>query len=141
MTLHHKMSIDDVFLILARKFKFRTNKEIAKFLGVTPQNFSDFINGRRKLSRTATGKLLAALENEEGLTQNMILDSLSTRSSLNKSENAGRPVEIDGKRVQIYLDEKSLAIAKRLGNENVSLGIRIALNELIYNQGNLKQAP
>ena len=122
------MSIDDVFLIFARKFKFRTNKEIAKFLGVTPQNFSDFINGRRKLSRTATGKLLAALENEEGLTQNMILDSLSTRSSLNKSENAGRPVEIDGKRVQIYLDEKSLAIAKRLGNDNVSLGIRIALN-------------
>lgn len=135
------MSIDDVFLILARKFKFRTNKEIAKFLGVTPQNFSDFIHGRRKLSRTATGKLLAALENEEGLTQNMILDLLSTRSSLNQSENAGRPVEIDGKRVQIYLDEKSLAIAKRLGNENVSLGIRIALNGLIYNQGNLKQAP
>lgn len=71
----------------------------------------------------------------------MILDLLSTRSSLNQSENAGRPVEIDGKRVQIYLDEKSLAIAKRLGNENVSLGIRIALNGLIYNQGNLKQAP
>lgn len=40
----------------------------------------------------------------------------------------GRPVEIDrGKRVQVYLDAKSLTIAAKLGNGNVSEGIRKSL--------------
>ena len=37
----------------------------------------------------------------------------------------GRPSEIeDGKRVNVYLDAASIAIAKKLGNGNVSKGIR-----------------
>jgi hypothetical protein len=42
--------------------------------------------------------------------------------------NIGRPAEmIGGKRVNIYLDSESIAIAKRLGNGNASDGIRKAL--------------
>ena len=41
---------------------------------------------------------------------------------------AGRPAELEGgKRVQVYLDAESLAIAAKLGNGNVSEGIRKAL--------------
>ena len=40
----------------------------------------------------------------------------------------GRPTEIkDGKRVNVYLDSKSLDIAAKLGDGNVSEGIRKAL--------------
>ncbi len=42
---------------------------------------------------------------------------------------AGRPVEMEGgRRVQVYLDAKSIAVASRLGDGNVSEGIRKALN-------------
>lgn len=41
---------------------------------------------------------------------------------------AGRPAEMTGgKRRNIYLDDESASIAERLGNGNVSEGIRIAL--------------
>ncbi len=39
----------------------------------------------------------------------------------------GRPAEVGGKRVQVYLDAESLSIAAQLGNVNVSEGIRKAL--------------
>ena len=39
----------------------------------------------------------------------------------------GRPAEVGGKRVQVYLDAESLAIASKLGSGNVSEGIRKAL--------------
>lgn len=40
----------------------------------------------------------------------------------------GRPSEMQhGKRVQVYLDADSLSAAERLGNGNVSAGIRAAL--------------
>ncbi len=39
----------------------------------------------------------------------------------------GRPAEVGGKRVQVYLDAESVAIAAKLGNGNVSNGIRQAL--------------
>ncbi len=41
--------------------------------------------------------------------------------------SVGRPANINGKRVQVYLDEESLKAAQRLGNGNVSEGIRQAL--------------
>lgn len=45
-------------------------------------------------------------------------------------EEAGRPAELEGgKRVQVYLDAESLAIAAMLGNGNVSEGIRKALKQ------------
>lgn len=41
----------------------------------------------------------------------------------------GRPTELeDGGRVNVYLDGKSKAFAKKLGDGNVSEGIRIALS-------------
>jgi hypothetical protein len=41
---------------------------------------------------------------------------------------AGRPSVMEGgKRVNVYLDAESLAVAAQLGNGNVSEGIRIAL--------------
>lgn len=41
----------------------------------------------------------------------------------------GRPVEMTGgKRVNVYLDAASLATAERIGNGNVSAGIRAALS-------------
>lgn len=43
---------------------------------------------------------------------------------------AGRPSEMEGgKRVNVYLDAESLAIAAELGNGNVSDGIRKALKK------------
>ena len=43
---------------------------------------------------------------------------------------AGRPSEMaGGKRVNTYLDAESIAIATRLGNGNVSAGIRKALKQ------------
>lgn len=41
----------------------------------------------------------------------------------------GRPAEVGGQRVQVYLDAGSLAIAAKMGNGNVSEGIRTALSE------------
>lgn len=42
----------------------------------------------------------------------------------------GRPAELqDGKRVNVYLDAQALEIARRLGDGNVSAGIRRALRE------------
>lgn len=41
----------------------------------------------------------------------------------------GRPPSVSGGRVQVYLDAKSLEIAAKLGNANVSQGIRKALTQ------------
>lgn len=46
------------------------------------------------------------------------------------SGRVGRPNEMEGgKRVQVYLDAESLAIANKLGSGNVSEGIRKALKQ------------
>nr|WP_315466148.1 hypothetical protein [uncultured Rhodoferax sp.] len=39
----------------------------------------------------------------------------------------GRPIEIGGKRIQVYLDDISIEVAKIIGNDNVSEGIRKSL--------------
>lgn len=44
-----------------------------------------------------------------------------------EKRHVGRPAEVGGKRVQVYLDKASLEAAARLGNGNVSEGIRRAL--------------
>lgn len=41
----------------------------------------------------------------------------------------GRPADVGGKRVQVYLDAESLAIAAKLGDGNASEGIRKALKQ------------
>ena len=46
-----------------------------------------------------------------------------------KKRPVGRPTDVGGKRVQVYLDVKSLDIAAKLGNGNVSEGIRKALKQ------------
>lgn len=40
---------------------------------------------------------------------------------------SGRPADVAGKRVNVYLDPDSLAIAAKIGSGNVSEGIRAAL--------------
>ncbi|MEY2335114.1 hypothetical protein AAE485_15070 (plasmid) [Acidithiobacillus ferriphilus] len=46
------------------------------------------------------------------------------------SGQIGRPSEMEGgKRVQVYLDAESLAIAAKLGNGNISEGIHKALKQ------------
>lgn len=45
----------------------------------------------------------------------------------------GRPPDVDGKRVQVYLDAESLKIAAAIGNGNVSKGIRRALQTAAKN--------
>lgn len=48
----------------------------------------------------------------------------------------GRPAVLDGnaggRRVNVYLDKTSLAVAKKLGDGNVSEGIRKALKQVMY---------
>lgn len=141
----NQISTTELISKISQKLNLHADKEIAAFLGISKQNYSDFKNGRRGLSKAAKIKALDALYPENGITRDMLLDLFGIGEKIRKSEldiatkntgffkygekrDAGRPVEIDGKRVQIYLDEKSLAIAKMLGNDNVSLGIRIALN-------------
>lgn len=47
---------------------------------------------------------------------------------LRNSRPAGRPAELEGgRKVNTYLDAESIAIAQRLGNGNISEGIRTAL--------------
>jgi hypothetical protein len=46
----------------------------------------------------------------------------------NQPNGPGRPTELaDGKRLNVYLDSRSLEVATRLGDGNLSLGIRLAL--------------
>lgn len=48
--------------------------------------------------------------------------------SESKKETRGRPsIMKGGQRVNVYLNDRSLEIAKRLGNGNVSAGVRLAL--------------
>jgi hypothetical protein len=55
------------------------------------------------------------------------LDGRKVAAALGK---AGRPPEMSGgKKVNTYLDAESIAIATRLGNGNVSAGIRKALKQ------------
>lgn len=46
-----------------------------------------------------------------------------------EKRSVGRPAAVKGKRVQVYLDDESIVIATRLGNGNVSEGIRKSLKE------------
>lgn len=56
--------------------------------------------------------------------------SLDGRTIAAAIGTAGRPSEMEGgKRVNVYLDAESLAIASKLGNGNVSDGIRKALKQ------------
>lgn len=60
-----------------------------------------------------------------GATRN--LDGRKVAAALG---TAGRPAEMEGgKRVNVYLDANSLEVAAKLGNGNVSEGIRIALSK------------
>ncbi len=53
---------------------------------------------------------------------------MKSMKNSNENHTVGRPRFIeDGKYCQVYLDRKSLEIAKKLGNGNISLGIRTAL--------------
>lgn len=57
------------------------------------------------------------------------LDGRKVNAALGSPSSTGRPDEItDGKRVNVYLDAHSLAAAKKLGNGNVSEGIRLSLS-------------
>ena len=57
-----------------------------------------------------------------------LLDGRTVAGALGKYGNGGRPKVIDGgKAVKILLDATSIARAKKLGNGNVSEGIRLAL--------------
>lgn len=47
-----------------------------------------------------------------------------------EKRSVGRPADVDGKRVQVYLDAESLIIAENIGRGNVSAGIRIALKDI-----------
>lgn len=46
----------------------------------------------------------------------------------------GRPVGVDGRNVNVFLDATSIAIASELGSGNVSAGIRAALKKVSGNE-------
>jgi hypothetical protein len=54
----------------------------------------------------------------------------STKQNSTSKPKLGAPVRIpDGKRVNVYLDQHSLAKAEKIGKGNVSAGIRDALKQ------------
>ena len=60
------------------------------------------------------------------------LDGRKVSAALGTS---GRPSEMDGgKRVNVYLDAESIAVAAKIGNGNVSDGIRKALKQSSHTQ-------
>lgn len=61
-------------------------------------------------------------------------------SPAERTSQKGRPVEIGGKRINVYLDDTSIEVAKKLGNENVSDGIRKALAQTIEAENKLTAA-
>jgi post-segregation antitoxin (ccd killing protein) len=44
---------------------------------------------------------------------------------------AHRPASIDAKRVNVTLDQQTIEAARKIGNGNVSAGIRIAVKEAL----------
>jgi hypothetical protein len=52
-----------------------------------------------------------------------------TKPTQTNKRLVGRPPVVDGKRVQVYLDIESLETAARLGDGNISRGIRKALKQ------------
>ena len=57
-----------------------------------------------------------------------LLDGRAVAGALGKYGNGGRPKVIDGgKAVKVRLDAASIASARKLGNGNLSEGIRLAL--------------
>lgn len=54
---------------------------------------------------------------------------------MKQKKKIGRPVSVDGKRVNIYLDKYSMHLAKVVGDGNASRGIRIAVKEAAKNRG------
>ena len=68
-----------------------------------------------------TGIIVSAFKNKETVEKDLEKRAIRMNS-------VGRPSEMEGgKRVQVYLDADSLALAAKLGNGNVSEGIRKAL--------------
>lgn len=60
------------------------------------------------------------------------LDGRKVASALGLKSNGGRKETMDGgKRITIYLSEGDIALAKSLGNGNVSEGIRTALKKIL----------
>lgn len=60
------------------------------------------------------------------------LDGRKVSSALGLKSNGGRKETMDGgKRITIYLSEGDIALAKSLGNGNVSEGIRTALKKIL----------
>ena len=55
----------------------------------------------------------------------------------NVARTVGRPTKLlDGKRINVYLDVASLDAAAKIGNGNVSEGIRLALQKACFNYPN-----
>lgn len=52
---------------------------------------------------------------------------------------SGRPPIIRGRRIDVYLDAESIAIAKRIGQGNVSSGIRKALKAYEVNAADIQR--
>lgn len=73
-----------------------------------------------------TGVIVSARPSLESLNR----DLEKRQESYESANKPGRPAEMDGgKKVNTYLDAESVEIAKKLGNGNVSEGIRKALKQ------------
>lgn len=57
-------------------------------------------------------------------------ESVGAERLTSEKRPVGRPPAVGGKRVQVYLDDDSLARAAQLGHGNVSDGIRQALKSV-----------
>lgn len=100
------------------------------------QAYSDEIpDGSQALGIVTRGNKIGALVRlEDGKYAQVIagtvykIDGRKIAHALGHSP--GRPIEVqNGRRVNVYLDEKSIAIAEKIGDGNVSEGIRKSLQK------------
>lgn len=75
-----------------------------------------------------TGALIRLSDGTYSMGVGELLYSIDGRKVAAALGHSGRPVEIQsGRRVNIYLDADSVRAAKKIGDGNLSLGIRLAL--------------
>lgn len=126
ITRNLQVGIYDNCQQIARIYADRTVATIpyVKWVG----NTGGYAERKIRIAGAAHDEISAAIEDSADDTAWDIINA--TGGGNYRPNPVGRPSEMTdgGRRVQVYLDDRSIAKAEKLGNGNVSAGIRLALS-------------